>query len=1143
MTDNSNNLRFNRPPLFTPNLVRGLIDDSAKSSTFTKVIGEDLVDSVVGMSSSFKYDLDETGLKSTQQLNVDWSKFENHTFFNSAQVKTNVAFDTIINTFPFDGNQQEYELFFDRLTGFEKYTFDQYPKYKGYAFFSGSKGSEVNAGTWITAKDVAGAQYPDVSKDQTGLSKLNPESNSTTTELWLYLPSGSNTGQTILHQLSQSSGGLDGFAFVISASSDGNFAPVYYCVASKSMGQVVSFSLAKGAWNNVAVIWDRNPNVNKLFAYVNQYLTGSSPSFELGETFWSGLTLTVGSGSSFVAPGYTHTEQNTLSGAMDELRIWHTARSVEDRVSYQEKTVFASSDLKLYFKFNEPSGSNTLLTLDHSGNSLHGKLNIAGNALKVREIVTSSIAGNDPMVWEKLELTPILFPTHPYVDDYRMELLTSASFFDDQNPNLITKLIPKHYLLEGQTESGLETETGPITTTLVSGSDPRSARLGGTQLLLSLAYVWAKYFDEIKLFTQAFSNLNWTDYDESDTVPDQFLQFLARQQGFNLPPLFVGSSIEQYINRENIQGDISTNALSLQYIQNQIWKRILINLQDVVRSKGTIHSVKSFIRSVGIDPDNNFRIREFGGPTKAPLSFARDKRSEIAAMTNFVSGGFAFSPYLSASRIEPGFPGTSSLAVATNGNHFLTSGSWTLEGTYKFPRSTVGHTSQSLIRLMTTGSTGLVLLPFNVVAVSGTNRITLYSRPTNLGSGPPAFSLILTGADIFDGNQWYVSCGRIRSDDPAIRSDVSASYFLRAAKQSFGDITEAYFTEGFYNEYSSSSPIWSIRNSFSNASGSYIALGSQSINPLSSFALNSLTDAPEEARVTYFDGRVGQIRFWSKYLKSDEWQEHVRNFKSLGVLEPDVNFNFVTNASGSWQRLRADVSMDQVITQSNTLGEIQLFDFSQNLLHFSGTSFPATKSVVIPERFFYSYISPKFDEASTVDKVRPRSFLNYQNVLSSSYAQVAPLYRVELSEEPTDNTRFTIDFSIVDALDQDIVGIFSTLDILDNIIGNPELMFSPDYPRLAFLREVYFHRLTDKINLKNFFEFYKWFDTNIGTFIAQLIPRKTKYLGTNFVIESHMLERAKLEYYYSDIYLGDSNRHGLKDTILLQLITGDFKRY
>jgi hypothetical protein len=212
-------------------------------------------------------------------------------------------------------------------------------------------------------------------------------------------------------------------------------------------------------------------------------------------------------------------------------------------------------------------------------------------------------------------------------------------------------------------------------------------------------------------------------------------------------------------------------------------------------------------------------------------------------------------------------------------------------------------------------------------------------------------------------------------------------------------------------------------------------------------------------------------------------------------------------------------------------------------LHFSGTSFPATSSVVVPERFFYSYISPKFDEGGSVDKVRARSFLDYQNVLSSSYAQVAPLYRIELSEEPTDNTRFTIDFSIVDALDQDIVGIFSTLDALDNIIGNPELMFSPDYPELAFLRQVYFNRLTSKINLKSFFDFYKWFDTNIGTFIAQLIPRKTKYLGTNFLIESHMLERAKTEYYYSDIYLGDSNRHGLKDTILLQLLTGDFKRY
>lgn len=1143
MSDNIKNLRFNRPPLFTPSLVRGLIEDSAKSSIFVKTIGAEAADTSLGVSESFKYDLDEAGIRSTQQLNIDWSKFENHTFFNSAQVKTNVAFDVIINSFPFDGTQKEYEIFFDKLTGFEKYVFDRYPKYKGYAFFSGSNGNETNAGTWITVKDMAGAHYPDVSREITGESKLNPGFNSTTVEMWLYLPSGSNTGQTILNKMSESSGKLDGFAFVLSASSNASFAPLYYCVASKSFGQVVSFSLAKGKWNNVSVIWDRTPGINKLFAYVNQHLTGSSSAFELNETFWSGIPLTIGSGSSFSIAGFTHTEQNTLSGAIDELRIWHTVRSAEDRINYERKAVTANSDLKLYFKFNEPSGSNTLLTLDHSGNSLHGKLNIAGNALGVREIATSSIAGSDPMTYEKLEFTPILFPHHPEVDTLRVELLNSASYYDDINPNLITKLIPKHYLLEGQIESGLDSETGPITELLISGSDPRSAKLGGTQLLLSLMYVWAKYFDELKLYTQAFSTLNWTDYDSEDTVPDQFLQFLARQQGFKLPPLFVGSTIEQYLDKENIQDNYSTNTLSLQYIQNQIWRRILINLQDIVKSKGTIHSIKSFIRAVGIDPDNNFRIREFGGPTKAPLSFARDKRTEISSMLDFVSGGYIFSPYLSSSRIEPGYPYVSSLGPATNGNGYLTSGSWTFEGTYKFPIGTVSNVSQSLIRFITTGSALRVAL-LNLVAVSGANRITLHTRPGNVTGAQNALSLVLTGVDIFDGNQWYISCGRRRNDDPTLNSDISSSYFLRVAKQSYGEITEAYFTESFYNEYSGSAiPVWDIRDSSSNASGSYMEIGSASINNSTLFCLNNTSAAPNEARVTFFDGKVSQIRFWSKYLGDNEWQEHVKNFKSLGVQSPDINFNFVTNASGSWQRLRVDVSTDQIVTESNSSGEIQLFDYSQNQLHFSGTSFPTNSQVIVPERFYYSYISPKFDEGSTTEKVRARSFLNYQNVLSSSYAQVAPLYRIELSEQPTDNTRFAIDFSIIDALDQDIIGIFSTLDILDNILGNPELMFSPDYPGLAFLRQVYFNRLTDKINLKSFFEFYKWFDTNIGTFIAQLVPRKTKYLGTNFVIESHMLERPKMEYYFSDIYLGDSNRHGLKDTILLQLITGDFKKY
>ena len=62
-------------------------------------------------TGSFRYDPSGSPLKSTQQLNVDWSKWENHTFFNSAQAKVQTSLNQIINQYPFDGTKSEYVAF------------------------------------------------------------------------------------------------------------------------------------------------------------------------------------------------------------------------------------------------------------------------------------------------------------------------------------------------------------------------------------------------------------------------------------------------------------------------------------------------------------------------------------------------------------------------------------------------------------------------------------------------------------------------------------------------------------------------------------------------------------------------------------------------------------------------------------------------------------------------------------------------------------------------------------------------------------------------------------------------------------------------------------------------------------------------
>jgi hypothetical protein len=153
------------------------------------------------------------------------------------------------------------------------------------------------------------------------------------------------------------------------------------------------------------------------------------------------------------------------------------------------------------------------------------------------------------------------------------------------------------------------------------------------------------------------------------------------------------------------------------------------------------------------------------------------------------------------------------------------------------------------------------------------------------------------------------------------------------------------------------------------------------------------------------------------------------------------------------------------------------------------------------------------------------------------------VYSTVPTEDGYDDSRLSIEFSIVDSLDKDILTIFSTLTDLDNIVGSPELLFCDSYPDMERLREKYFERLTDKINFRGFFSFFRWFDSSIGNFIEKLIPNKTNYLGTNFVIEPHILERSKVKYANANQYM-NSEKFSARNVLLFeQAAPSSIKKY
>ncbi len=1171
LRSSQNSAKNNSPRLFTPLTTRGVEYSFAGGASNQTTDGTFTENTSAGEKDSFTYEGDIDGIKSTQQLKVDWSDFAQHTFFQSAQVKVNTALDLILNEYPFDGTQKATELFLDQLTGYERWVFNNFPKYEGYLNISGTQPSDTTGGTFVVIPDIAGTTFPGVSRVSRGNSLLNPGTSSLMLEFQLRLPEQGNYNQYVLDKhIGTTLGDSEGWAVTIQSGSSTTYATMSFHGFQEGKYTSVNAVVPKGQWNHIAFIWDRGSVSGSLKSVVNLETTQTSSNFMvLNEMLPNTQSLYIGTGSAIST--YFVPEQ-TFSGSIDELRIWHKTKTVDQMKQDRTKTIFAQENLVAYYRFDEAmvsaSADQSTVVIDSSGNELHGELSAYAILGGVRTISTASIGFSSPMTNARLSFLPVLFPKSPDVIDYAASLAVGASEYDEKNPSLITKLVPRHYFEEGQKQEGMDTEVGTIIDTMTSGVDPRSSVLGGTQAFILLLYTWAKFFDEIKLFSKGFKDMGWVDYDQTGTSADAFLKNYAKELGIELPAFFQNADIKQFIYGDNIDNSISLNEYSLQSIQNTLWRRLLTNMPEILKSKGTTYALKQYVRSLGMEPDSIFRIREYGGASKKSLQHSREDKVETFFFADFMNqtGSYLYSsPPMNrnGARTEPGWPIRDNTYNTNATNSFL-SGSWTFEGMYKLYSDSAFY-SQSLVRFEVGKDTTVLdrdVITANLVA-SDEGALTLYYRD-NIYVGDSILSMSVP-ANLYDGDVWHLSFGRRRWDDNTyddLNSVSSSLFFLRAAKKMGNEIIESYEETKWhddrqktFNGVSIFPPLnVAIVNPY-NLSGSYLVIGNKpvvpsSVNSVLSFS-TSIASNPTVA-LTDFDGRVAELRMYSEYIPQPIWKEHIKNPRSVGVSNPVNNWNFDFTSTGSWQRLRHQFSFDQPEKYADGSGEFVATDFSQlPTTYFDGDQtkykmlgygFEADSLVLKPIDMVYTQISPKFDSSVTSEKIRIRGF-NSTESIENPWEQFGPAYDIELSETPTDNTKISIDFSVIDALDKDIMTIFGNLDEFDNALGAPENQFEESYPQIDAMRRNYFNKLETKLNLRGFFEFYKWFDTNFGSYLLQLLPYNAKFNGTNYVIESHMLERGKFVYKSDDVYVGEGNRDYTRAQITVQFIAGTLGRF
>ena len=1118
------------------------------------------------------------GLYSTQQLKINWDKFEEHTFFHSAEVKVNAAYERVINHFPYDGSREEKQKFFDALNGFESYVFSLFPRYKGYLNF--------NKSIKIVAEDSQGYLYPSISR-KTSLQSVvgaGVEKSGYTLEFFFMPPDDSTNHdrQVVFQKLSDD--GTTGISVFVSSSQAADDFVQIHSIFSSGSGESsstrsayslhVSSSIPKGEFSHVGIVYDKT-ETNGMFITKNGLIQDTeSGTLDFDKIDFLRKEIILGSGSSHVsqivssavdANGYIFEADEQLTGSLDEFRFWTYAKTADNISASINLNAVETDGLALYYKFNEPTGSyaNAAIALDSSGNGLHANIQNYASSNRIKSAAT-------PVKFESSYDNPVLFPDYPTLTSQNVRLLNSASNYDVINPNYILKLIPSHYL-ENDNVQPVDPTLLPAYTSSIA--IPGGGKMPSNQIIAHFLYLWAAFYDDVKLYIDSFADINSLNYEDVNGIPQHAIEMVARQYGYTLPNIFANANTDQFNYGRRLNDDIRDSQKSLKEILASIWRRVTTELPHISRSKGTLSSIRMMLNSFGIDADSNFRIREYGSHPGFPkaVSLRREKSKNTLAV-NFTTGTMHMhSNNLVANRWEPGAPafnfnlpvfnpGTSAWTTNTKKIN-LTSGSWSYESHYSLPiKGFETRATQSLARLDMSASDGTVSPFVNCIVYSGSHyapeeykvRLVVASSGSSAGAD---VDIEIPNVNMFDGGRWYVNFSRENFGAKSkmhlrvISANGSRVYANYTTSSFFTNVANHPF-DGYVETTMPGTPPVTDRSSDDKP---FIAIGKN--NDHTAKHLNNSTNTGLGLNITSFTGDVFNTRFWSKHLSKNESEDHALNPFSFGSDNPIINSQFVhptylglgvTSSydgaayfdpahinpssnmislnSGSWERLRLQIdNINTNATGTDSNGTMTLSDVSRNNYNFHVVGALTSSDIINFKTLNYSTFDPNWDSSSVSNKIRVRSFADKETAESAGAAH-GRLTSLSPAEKVPDDKRFSIEASIAQALNDDITNTISDLFFISNAIGAPEMHYAIRYPDLDDLADKYFNRLEDKVDFKNYFEFFKWFDTNFSSMIEAMIPTSTEFLGVNFVIESHMLERSKIQYQQADVHIDLSRR-------------------
>jgi len=624
-------------------------------------------------------------------------------------------------------------------------------------------------------------------------------------------------------------------------------------------------------------------------------------------------------------------------------------------------------------------------------------------------------------------------------------IIYSASIFDDSNKDILLNSIPS-YLREDDNNIQYETFINMIAhhfdNIWVYYKDVSEKYDADNRLEFGVSkdiVVDAIRDFGIKIYQNNFSN------------NDLYTSFLGlTADGGTFPFPYITDSLPTPQGYEFIDTLISASndTVPLDDINKSIYKRIYHNLPYLLKSKGTLTSLKTLINTYGI-PDTILKIREFGGQDKNNINdwdywenkfnykFNLDGTNSIETQwklnssftpLNDVPGAISF-------RIIPTTP-TSSI------------------------NQTIWHTDGDVYLTLSNAYTSS-LPPYSGSTIGDSNKFGTLTFYPNIANQSVTASI---NAPFFNGDWWSILINRKENS------------FTLTAKQKF--------YEGGYNN---------TKIGFQYSS---------SINASSTPWVNSNTSSFGEDGTTpfkYFKGDIQEIRYYRRELGDSYFNDYVMNPNS-------ITFNEISNilcfrASLGGELYTGSTSIHPRVTGSFT--NVNSFPSSSDFLFKNNPIFLPNTEYIFPNQPITGIKSSISDKIIIEDNILPLG------ETLSQFRRISQNTENKSNYSPHINS-LEVAFSPQNEINDDITNTLGNFNI-GEYIGDPQYRTNKNtsYVDLNEIRDQYFQKYTKNYNLKDYINLIKYFDNSLFKMIKDFTPARTS-LSSGIVIKQHLLERNRI---------------------------------